>query len=594
MVGPTTMPARRHMTPLRTPETPGRKSKTNSNELTVEKLTVVVGLCFILVNVVVFYLYMPRHDVHQHHQSRRASEQYRSQAPIGPLPSAARAKAPVRGPQPESTGAIFAPPALIPRHDRVAPPGAAHKPLELGAPATMARFLAACARRPRCACLQHGLGYNSEAVFAAFPSVAFFVIASGAAAQPLASRLIAANMSHVYVLRADLQMQGAGAMANGVLNPQNKQLSALQALRVSNEFFDLQLVHSSAADWLTSPVAADARAVLSLAATTLLLLPSPTAVAAWRDAISSTRPPPSAGSEAASGEAVNGAAADAVDETSRVEAAVSVSGCGGGSTDGADLGCADGSASSTLRDDGTRGALLVHLTSLRRLNAHHYSCWHSPKCHQRMYVMDLPRDGHANEGAPGAAPHSAATWRQRVPRLYRVDDGTRFGPHKFATLAEAWELRGKDLGFDTGGMNLDTAIGLQLTAGARARLAAQFLALPVGRDMMLWNIIVGREGLYAIDQEGHAFDDGAIPWGQRVWPYCISVRDCYEKALAALCGRRRPTQLLTDCFAALTRAELCPDASQPYPCPNGCQPSFLDCRRRRPKSAVFVARKPVA
>ena len=148
-----------------------------------------------------------------------------------------------------------------------------------------------------------------------------------------------------------------------------------------------------------------------------------------------------------------------------------------------------------------------------------------------------------------------------------------------------------DLGFDTGGMNLDTAIGLQLAVGSRARLAAQFLALPVGRDMMLWNIIIGRHGLYAIDQEGHAFEDGAVPWGDRVWPYCISVRDCYEKALGALCGRQRPTQPLPECFAPLMRAEYCPDATRPFPCPNGCQASFLDCKRTMLKEAAFIPRK---
>ena len=34
-----------------------------------------------------------------------------------------------------------------------------------------------------------------------------------------------------------------------------------------------------------------------------------------------------------------------------------------------------------------RAALLVGVRSMRRLNAHHYSCWHSPRCHQRMYVI---------------------------------------------------------------------------------------------------------------------------------------------------------------------------------------------------------------
>jgi len=230
----------------------------------------------------------------------------------------------------------------------------------------------------------------------------------------------------------------------------------------------------------------------------------------------------------------------------------------------------------------------VQLRSLRRLNAHHYSCWHSTRCHQRMYVMDLPPPPADDGASPLGVEHGS--WQPRVPSLYRVDDGSRYGAHKFRTLEEGWALRGKDLGFDTGGMNLDTAVGLQLAVSLRARLAAQFLALPVGRDMMLWNIIVGREGLYAIDQEGHAFEDGKVPWGDRVWPYCISVRDCYEKALAALCGRKRPTQPLDECFAVLTRAELCPDAAEPYPCPNGCQTSFLKCRRRRRPDAAFVGR----
>ena len=305
--------------------------------------------------------------------------------------------------------------------------------------------------------------------------------------------------------------------------------------------------------------------------------------------------------------------------------------------------------------------LLVQLVSLRRLNLHHYSCWHSPRCHQRMYVMDLPPPPPAEHLprpealAPAAAPAAAAAaaaaasapaapsppppppWSRRIPRLYRVDDGTRFGPHKFRTVDEAWKLRGKDLGFDTGGaraprraaprrasepaagggaathprvrtcacvhvrgrlspsplrgrlspsrpaltlvpprrsappgLNLDTAIGLQLAVtslqsltrraqnpvhppcaaprsrcgtarlaqvGARARLAAQFLSLPVGRDMMLWNIVVGAGGLYAIDQEGHAFEDGKIPWGERVRPRSRARRS-HPGAFRAPCAAR--------------------------------------------------------
>ena len=121
---------------------------------------------------------------------------------------------------------------------------------------------------------------------------------------------------------------------------------------------------------------------------------------------------------------------------------------------------------------------------------------------------------------------------------------------------------------------------MPLTRGCISRAACRVCAA----------LAVGRDGLYAIDQEGHAYEDGAVPWGERVWPYCISVRDCYEKALAALCGRQRPSQPLRECFAALTQAQLCPDNSRPYPCPNGCQESFEACTRRGSKESAFVAR----
>ena len=84
--------------------------------------------------------------------------------------------------------------------------------------------------------------------------------------------------------------------------------------------------------------------------------------------------------------------------------------------------------------------------------------------------------------------------------------------------------------------------------------------------------------------------NGAVPWGDRVWPYCISVRDCYEKALGALCGKHNPRQPLSECFAALTKADFCTDAAKPYPCPNGCQASFEDCARRGKKEEAFVQR----
>ena len=630
-----------------------------ADDKTIERLTLGAGLGFVLVNVVVFCFFMPAHDLHVHHEvkpPKRAS----SPPPSPPRASAGAAK-PVRAPVPRPSsvksgptqgprpvGPANAPPPLKDFYphgvDSLAADDAGanaaggfavDEEVSVSAPSMMGRWLAQCAVAPRCSCLMHGLGPSSEALFAAFPTVAFFVLATGPSAQQLASRLSRAGHSHVYVLRTDLTTKGVAPLNNDVLNPTRAKLTALHALRVSNEFFDLQIIHSNAPSWLVDPSVEDARAILSLSAWTLVLLPDSDASArAWRRAAATKAAAVVLDADVAAGDGAVAAAAaapaapaidgDAVAATSRVTAVVAASGCvdnaaaeTAGSVVAATMAnrCEGGPIElPALRDPTAATALLLELTTLRRLNAHHYSCWHSPRCHQRMYVMDLARDESAPAGdaaglaraADGGdeirlrASHEIAQrarqllrrgWVRRIPRLYRVDDGTRFGAHNFSTLDEGWALRKKDLGFDTGGMNLDTAIGLQLAVGARARLAQQFLALPVGRDMMLWNIIVGRLGLYAIDQEGHAFEDGAVPWSQRVWPYCISVRDCYEKALAALCGRQRPSQPLEECFAALTQAQLCPDAARPYPCPNGCQPSFLDCKGRGSKAASFVGRK---
>jgi hypothetical protein len=84
----------------------------------------------------------------------------------------------------------------------------------------------------------------------------------------------------------------------------------------------------------------------------------------------------------------------------------------------------------SVRDSGARTALLLTTQHLRRLNVHHFSCWQAPKCHQRMYVMDLPL---------------AKIWARpdgrRVPRLYRVEDGSRVGKHNFSNLLGAWDFR---------------------------------------------------------------------------------------------------------------------------------------------------------
>jgi hypothetical protein len=46
--------------------------------------------------------------------------------------------------------------------------------------------------------------------------------------------------------------------------------------------------------------------------------------------------------------------------------------------------------------------------------------------------------------------------------------------------------------------------------------------------MMLWNIIIGSTGLYAIDQEGRIFSEGAVPWDSPARPYvgdvCFVIR----------------------------------------------------------------------
>ena len=214
-----------------------------------------------------------------------------------------------------------------------------------------------------------------------------------------------------------------------------------------------------------------------------------------------------------------------------------------------------------------------HLTE--RLNLHHLSCWEAPRCHDRMYLMSLAR---AEAAADGAA------WARRVPALHRVEPHGKWPPgtHPFASVAEALALRGKAIPFETGGANLDTLVALRLHRTQRARLATQFLAIPVGRDMMLWNIVAGREGAFAIDQEGVVYPDGGVPWERRAMPYCLSVRDCYEKPLGALCGLpyTHPGQLygaaLTSAAAELFAAQ-CVDARRPYPCPFGCRASYEEC-----------------
>jgi len=253
-----------------------------------------------------------------------------------------------------------------------------------------------------------------------------------------------------------------------------------------------------------------------------------------------------------------------------VEAVELVAGCGAARSPTA------GCGSDGLPDPAASQALLIRTVSLKRLNMHHASCWELPRCHDRMYVMQLEASA-VGGGRVGG-------WSRRVPKLYRVESSaqTKSGQHThtYQDLAAAWEARGKSLPYDTGGANVDTLVSMQLVRARRSILAEEFLALPVGRDMMLWNIVADREGLHAIDQDGKIYPDAAVPWEQRAMPYCLTVGDCYEKALGALCGTRTPPRKgeLTECYATLA-AERCPNRSLPFPCQNGCQSTFKDCRR---------------
>lgn len=49
----------------------------------------------------------------------------------------------------------------------------------------------------------------------------------------------------------------------------------------------------------------------------------------------------------------------------------------------------------------------------------------------------------------------------RVPRLFRIDDDRHLGKHSVSSLEAAWASRGRDVGFATGGMNLDTLLELR-------------------------------------------------------------------------------------------------------------------------------------
>ena len=474
----------------------------------------------------------------------------------------------------------LSPAALGPSCDAPAPPASLAT-----APSVFLDALVRCSKRQRCSVLQHGVTPSSEGLFAALPTVAFFVVEPDeTAAKRLVLSLAARNASHVHVLAAPLDRVGAAPMRNAVLNPGGaRRLTALQALQTSNEFFDLQLVHAAVA-----PSAAVARSLLALAPATLLLLPTAAAAAAWRAAVAALPATPPRADDAV-GAAVE-LAAEAFD------------GC-------AAAGCAARAGAAALDDGAAHTASLVQLTRLRRLSAHHLSCWAAPRCHSRMYVSELPAapplrdqlaggdvgdDGDGDddgdlEAAAADGGGGVAPWRRRLPRMYRVEVATPGGGGGGAavdSLASAWAARGKRIPFETGGVNLDSLVALGLHGRQRAALAAGFLRLRVGRDMMLWNIVAGARGPYAIDQEGEVYAEPDVPWERRAMPYCFTVRDCYEKALHALCAARpfyigKPAPAageLEACLAAMPGAP-CADVDAPFACAEGCRAGYRECRR---------------
>lgn len=487
-------------------------------------------------------------------------------------------------------------------------------------------WLESCARETRCSCLVHGVSEWTFQLFGRFRSVAFFVLPHDAfMGDRLHEAAVVRRWNHVYVLQADLQARAPKPMQNGLLNPRNVRLRAIESLQLSNEFFDFQLIHGAAGNgWLCAPEPADARSLLSLASTTLLALPTADCSARWRSSVTAALSP----------------ASKQVHPVGRATAPVArpiLVSCESDFSEKIDVGLA--------RRAWPRGAgacdVMLALRSLRRINAHHFSCSQVPPLHRRMYVMDLPLQHEEDETVVAAraeaewaaaasdvaqastdkspevaadgmravaqaqvaaiklsldAARSAADesledatsqWRRRVPMLYRINEGAKFGdptrPYEFADLEGAWARRGKNLGFETGGLNVDSLLHLGLHPHSRLTLLQQFLSLPIGRDMMLWNIIVGARGAYAIDQEGQLFPDAAVPWKQRMLPYCFSVQDCYERSLYAICGKpqimgRPNTVKLDDCIAAAS-AGACTEAT-PFPCTNGCRASFQECKRR--------------
>ena len=82
----------------------------------------------------------------------------------------------------------------------------------------------------------------------------------------------------------------------------------------------------------------------------------------------------------------------------------------------------------------------------------------------------------------------------------------------------------------------------------------------------------------------------SFPPPQNVFPYCTSIRDCYEKAISCIC-RRQPRQPLVEAVAELSTNH-CADPARPFPCRDGCEPSYVNCSRPRTHGFVTPVRAP--
>ena len=221
-------------------DTPPHKRAGKQQGPSLEKLTILIGLGFLVMNLLVIAYWLPGSH-HQHvdrlvhpHPAEVRRKALRKEPHVLSTPTA---------PKPNSASAA----ALSERMRRPLPLPSTVRRASSAPSDTFVQWLEQCAQQPRCACLQHGVGPDSVELFAAFPQVAFFVLTGDErldAAKAVGARVRDKGLGNVHILWLPLGQQGTQPMANDVLNPRGRHVTALQALQTSNEFFDLQLVHT--------------------------------------------------------------------------------------------------------------------------------------------------------------------------------------------------------------------------------------------------------------------------------------------------------------------------------------------------------------